>query len=269
MRERKFSGLLKALAGAVISTALACDSQSTQLFSPVNDLSGYSVQSAESGEITSAQYKSVNVNFTPYFPQTPAWQASDIQATQVPTFQRELMLGNIKHELDKHPESLLSYHLDVIHPLSSLTVNGNPWGGTRALNNGRGKKAIYLTRSEDMHHELSSLMLLNPQTTGSFPLDEWMDVSPQGSYITYDATRPLPFTDQVFTDSSLLEKGFLGEYGTWQAASGLPEEDVNQYFGALFTDEARLFSAADSYPRVNQKLELIEDWYNSFTDSSN
>lgn len=167
----------------------------------------------------------------------------------------------LSRSLAKYPSDLLEAELKAVFVLSELRYRGVVTSGTNS------RTCVYLkmgpdtTRYSDdyiegtFHAEFSSILIRNHADL--LNKEAWSAANPPGFTYLGDGVEAVKQGKAGRKyDESLLEQGFLTEYG----ASTL-ENDFNGMAVRLFTGDAQVWMLADQYPGIKTKLDLALDFY--------
>ena len=166
--------------------------------------------------------------------------------------------------LDKYPTRLLKYNLKNVYVLKSMNFYGVNYGGTNSsdnvyvVNDGAVMGYTDILIEKIFHHEFSSVLKYNY----SFDETAWRQVNPEGFVYFDEATGGAGAikagrASQEF-DPSEHEIGFLYEY-----AESTAENDFNSFAENIFMGDKNFFNTVESYGKLEMKLDLIVQFYNS------
>lgn len=170
-------------------------------------------------------------------------------------------IQNISIELKKYPADIIKHNLSAIYLFDSLSFFGVDYGGSSL------GSAIYLTAgniSEGydndyfaalLHHEISSVLFRNYR----FPANAWSAINPDSFHYAESDSQILKAIEngnESTKSEALYHDGFLAKY-----AQSTLENNFNLYAEMAFTQPHKLRSLAMKYPRINQKAELVRDYY--------
>ncbi len=169
----------------------------------------------------------------------------------------------MKKAFSKYPITVLKQNLKAVYFLKSIRFYNVGYGGTNSTD------ALYLTNDgiplgytdwyleKSFHHEFSSILYRNhPEYINE---TEWKKANitgfdyndPEGGV---GAIRNNKSSEEI--DTTLCRNGFLTQY----ALSDM-ENDINTFAQNIFIPAAGFWEAADKYPRIKRKLNLIIGFY--------
>ncbi len=216
-----------------------------------------------------------------------SWIASPIDASIEPLKieLRDHAEKILSEAFRKYPTKLKEKYLSGVSIVESLRFYDVGYGGTY-LTNSRRIVLVYRESFEDrgfeqrFHHEFSSLLL--KQNESLFDVKRWKAANLPGfayraggvveeqSGDRSEATKVLA-AEQKKTGGSgstllrleptLMKEGFLTAYNQVSV-----EQDLNETAAHLFTNPD-LWDFCKSYPRVDQKVDVLIDFYNKLDDS--
>jgi hypothetical protein len=168
--------------------------------------------------------------------------------------------------LDKYPTPLLKSNLKKVYVLKSMSFYGGvSFGGTNAppdtvyvANDGVAAGYNDIEVEKAFHHEFSSVLKYNY----GFNETAWRQINPSGFVYWDEATGGSGAIkagkDSQEFDPKEHEMGFLYEY-----AESTMENDLNSFAENIFMGEESFFSLAESYEKLQAKLDLALAFYNS------
>lgn len=173
--------------------------------------------------------------------------------------------------LAKYPHALLEAELKAVYVLSELRYRGVVTSGTNSSTCVFLKMGPDTSRYTDLyiegtfHAEFSSILIRNHADL--LDKEAWQQANPPDfSYLGDGVEAVKQGKARRSYEESLLERGFLTEYG-----SSTLENDFNGMALRLFTGEAQVWKLADQYPRIKTKLDLALAFYRkldpSFTEA--
>lgn len=192
-----------------------------------------------------------------------SWNEHPIRASAKPLDKSRVKqhLKIVKVAMNKYPKDLLRKHLRKVYLLDSIHFYGLRYGGTNSTdtlyltNNGikKGYTDKYLEGA--FHHEFSSILLRKNEKL--FNNRYWhlsnlpnFHYGEGGTVALKNGKTGLKLEEKYFN------MGLLCEYSMASI-----EEDFNVYAQELFTDN-NIFTIANKYPRVRNKLNIMINFYN-------
>jgi len=169
--------------------------------------------------------------------------------------------------LDKYPAQLLEDNLKNVYVLRSMNFFGVDYGGTNlppdivyVTNDGVSMGYTDIAIEKAFHHEFSSVLYNNYRYL--FSENGWRQINPPGFVYLDEATGgsgaiKAGKASQTF-DSEEHEMGFLYEY-----AESTLENDLNSFAENIFMGDESFFNTVESYEKLDMKLDLIVQFYNS------
>ena len=185
----------------------------------------------------------------------------------------------IRKALAKYPEEMLKQFLEGVSIVGSLRFYDVGYGGTYMAN---GRQIVLVYRptfdprgfEQRFHHEFSSILL--KKNEGLFDGNRW--ISANGREFSYrapgiveeqtgdrsEATRVLAAEQKktggsgsslLRLDADLMKEGVLTPYNRVSV-----EQDLNEMAAHLFTNPD-LWSFCERYPRIDQKVDVLIDFY--------
>lgn len=187
-------------------------------------------------------------------------KAESLSAGEIERSKRIIMTA-----LDKYPAQLLRDNLKNVYVLKSMNFYGVYYGGTNlppdivyVANDGKGMGYTDIVIEKTFHHEFSSVLKNNYR----FEETAWRQINPPG-FEYFDETTggsgaiKAGRASQVF-DKKEHEIGFLYEY-----AESTAENDFNSFAENIFMGDESFFNTVDNYEKLEMKLDLIVQFYNS------
>tara|TARA_R110002096_G_scaffold32485_2_gene94383 strand:+ start:6773 stop:7597 length:825 start_codon:yes stop_codon:yes gene_type:complete len=194
---------------------------------------------------------------------------------------REAAQKIILKALAKYPDEILEQFLDQVSLVGSLSFYDVGYGGTYMAN---GRQVVLVYRptfdprgfEQRFHHEFSSILLKKNEAL--FDGDRWHasnkdtfsyrapGIVEEQSGDRSEATRVLAAEQKktggsgstlLKLDLSLMEQGFLTSYNRVSV-----EQDLNETVAHLFTNPD-LWNYCERFPRIDQKVDIIIDFYRS------
>lgn len=169
-------------------------------------------------------------------------------------------LSIIKMAMNKYPKHLLRKYLKKVYLLKSIEFYGLRYGGTNSTDTlyltNRGEKLGYTKKYLEgaFHHEFSSILLRENKTL--FNKRYWILSNPKDFNYEEGGSEAV----RKGRASKKLRKKYFKIGLLCQYSMASIEEDFNIYAEELFTNN-KIFSIAEKYPRVRNKLYLMIDFY--------
>lgn len=210
-----------------------------------------------------------------------SWTIEPISADIEPLREdlRDRARGLVRTALSKYPEPLLERYLGGVAIVGSLKFYDVTYGGTYMANS---RRIVLVYRDtfdargfeQRFHHEFSSILLKQNET--QFDSERWTAANdPAFAYRAAgvveeqdgdrsEATRVLAEEQQktggsgsslLQIDFDLMKSGFLTSYNQVSI-----EQDLNETAAHLFTN-AELWAYCLRYPRIDQKVDVLIDFY--------
>jgi hypothetical protein len=226
------------------------------------------------------------------FPEGPeflpkSWIADPIAASIEPlkVELRERAAKILEEAIQKYPVKLKEKYINGVAVVGSLRFYNVGYGGTYMANSRR-IVLVYRETFEDrgfeqrFHHEFSSLLL--KQNESLFEAKRWSSANEPGfSYRAggvveeqngdrSEATKVLAAEQKktggsgstlLQLDPNLMKGGFLTAYNQVSV-----EQDLNETAAHLFTNP-ELWHFCEVYPRVDQKVDVLIDFYRELDES--
>ena len=201
---------------------------------------------------------SLNAAGPEIFPQSWLSPAVNAQATLLDEAQHERFQKLVSRALAKYPPPVLRTHLQRVYVVGRLAYSGVPTGGTNSRN------AVYLANSVKtsdavlegiFHAEFSSILLRNLHQ--NLDSKRWQEINPPDFHYLgsgVQAIKQQKASRQM--DANLQNAGFLHAY-----AQASLEEDFNSIAWRLLMGDGALWRAADQFPKVKEKTELVIAFY--------
>jgi hypothetical protein len=172
-------------------------------------------------------------------------------------------LIGVRDALSKYPVAIIKKNLSAVFISGIIKTDGVQIGGSYVYS------WIYLSATEEfehfgsehyaekLHHELSSLLLIN----GNFPSVRWHDVNePDFKYLSrqIDVIRAAaPENRRNPNDATAwFRAGFVHDYGM----SSL-NNDFNMYAVLAMAHPQRLKELAQEYPKIKAKTQILVEFY--------
>lgn len=216
-----------------------------------------------------------------------AWTEAPINASFQPLDPklRLAALGILEAALAKYPENLRQRYLGGVSVVGSLRFYDVGYGGTYMANS---RRIVLVYREtfdargfeQRFHHEFSSILL--KQNEDSFESERWTAANdPTFAYRAAgiveeqtgdrsEATRVLAAEQEktggsgsnlLLVDFALMKSGFLTAYNQVSI-----EQDLNETAAHLFTNP-ELWEYCRQYPRIDQKVDVLIDFYRRLAPS--
>ncbi len=192
-----------------------------------------------------------------------AWRKPSVspEGGVLPGNQIERARAILSKALAKYPTDLLEAELKAVYVLSELRYRGVVTSGTNSSTGVYLKVGPDNTRYTDpyiegtFHAEFSSILIRNHADL--LDKEAWQQANPPDfTYLGDGVEAVKQGKARRSYEESLLEQGFLTEYG-----SSTLENDFNGMALRLFTGEAQVWKLADQYPRIKTKLDLALAFY--------
>ncbi|MEN7973888.1 MAG: hypothetical protein ABFR47_08645 [Verrucomicrobiota bacterium] len=201
-----------------------------------------------------------------FFP--PEWHLQNLalSASEIEIGEATRMIAVIRQFLAAHPASVIHTELEHIYLLKELNFGGKSYGGTHQ------KKSMYITCNGIENGYVDDFMLCRLQSefssilfeNHSFPTNNWILLNPQG--FTYSGSGFEVLGNPCLYDYSdhLRAEGFLLIY----SQSSL-ENDFNMISSWLFTKKGELDAVSQQHAKIQQKQDLVEQFYKSLNAQYN
>ncbi len=168
-------------------------------------------------------------------------------------------LNSVDEFFSPYPADLIRKEIRDLYFISSLKVNGKPAAGL-ALN-GRKKFLISCNSTHNrmeilktFHHEFTHLVV--GQNIKIFPISEWQKANPPGWKYKQDYWTSKTKNNSNQPDKKFFKEGFIREYGQESI-----EEDIATISEELFTDTEKVLTLSNQYPSLNQKINLLIQFF--------
>jgi hypothetical protein len=192
-----------------------------------------------------------------------SWLDPPISGTAVSLEKTQLQRGIdlVSKAIEKYDKDILAKNLKKIYLFKNINFYGVNYGGTNS------NDAVYMTIQANhsgytdtyiestFHHELSSIFLRNYPSC--FKKKSWLKVNGKDFEYGKGGMEAIKAGEVSFQyEAKYHERGFLNQYGV----SAL-EEDFNTFSQDYMMGEEKLTKAAQKYPLVRKKLNLIKKFY--------
>lgn len=191
----------------------------------------------------------------------PNWKDAQGSSQPISFHEAARVLSVLWPELDYYPKAVLEKNLEAFYLYGDLTLYGAKYGGTQLDKKlfiiSAGERAGYSDQfiRETFHHELSSILM----RYNEFPVQKWRTALPKGFSYVQDSKsweKEKAVINQGIDNTTgqyYLNRGFINEYGTTSF-----ENDVNTYAEYYFVHKEQLQQWAQTYPAIDEKLNLFK-----------
>lgn len=168
------------------------------------------------------------------------------------------LLPVVKDVLGQYPADLRDEMLDEVRVVGKLRSKGTPFLGRAVPDKDLFELAMRKRTSKDglertLHHEIAHLI----EHEVSFPEQKWASIN-GAPYANGSIKRKSGEARPATESTGLFRNGFVSRY-----ASKNIHEDFAEFAELAFTRPDRMRELARKYPRIQEKLKLFTDLYES------
>lgn len=201
-----------------------------------------------------------------FFPADWQLPALALDASEIEVAEAVRMMPIIRQFLTAHPVSVVSKDLDHIYLLGGLSFRGKAYGSTHK------DKSMYIVCNGEANRYSAEFMLCRLHSEFSsilfghypFPSNSWRQLNPEGFFYSGNGFEMLGNSSCYDSTDRSCSDGFLVNY----CRTSL-ENDFNMIAAWLFTKKSELDALSQQYGKIQQKQDMVEQFYVSVSGEYN